>query len=84
MDLTQVRKFAGLPVQEGKDYTEEHVKKERALFKATHDDLIKVDAMVEQRLTAELTPEHKKQYTTLDKAVKEVLKVMKAHLDTYK
>jgi hypothetical protein len=90
MDLNQMRKLAGMSevkielLSEAKDHTSAHEKAEKALFKTTHDNLMKVDDMCEQRLFDQLTPEHKKQYETLHKSVKDILKVMKAHLDTYK
>ena len=91
MDLTHLRKIAGLPqinesvVVEAKEEkaSAEHEAKEKELFQATCSHLSDVVAMCEQRLKGELSDDHKKQYEALCACAKSCCADMKKHLTSY-
>lgn len=83
-DINKLRKLAGLPLVENKDFDEKHVEKERVLFEKACKTMEDVKKVCEDRLAGDLSEEHKKQYKELLDCVKQCCDLMKKHLESYK
>lgn len=85
MSINSIRRIAGLQPLVENDASKEHIVHETKLFKKACDDLAEVTRMCDERLkNADLSDEHKKQYTALRACAKDCCEDMCKHLESYK